>query len=458
MAPIRFTLRALSLLCLALTGSASPHQHLHRRQSGSPPSVRQGCYVDNTGGQRALSADSTGSNTMTVQQCSVFCRRHPLFGLEYGRECWCGDALGSQSRLAPDSECSFPCAGDPAQKCGAGNRLDVYQNGAYAPRTPATNIPGGARYLGCYVDNGAPHPLPSAIVSRTDMTGARCAQNCAGYRYFGTEYGQECYCGDAAPASATRVSDSECSLPCAGNDDELCGAGQRLTVYERPRNPPTVADFAYYGCHGDSTARRALRGPQANRPDMTLETCAALCAQYAWFGVEDGSQCFCGASLDPGSAAVPDGECNAPCGGNSLELCGAANRLSVYRNEGRAAAPPRNKAVVAGASASNTTFEYVSCWTDLVASRALGEEPIAADDMTVEKCAGICGSGAGSGAAGGGRAAYSFFGVEFVTQCFCGNTLGGSAAPEADCSYVCGGDGSEWCGAAERMNLYRRMA
>lgn len=454
MTSIRFTLRAASLLYLALTGSASPHLHLHRRQTpggGPGTNVRQGCYVDNAGGQRALSGDSTGSNTMTVQQCSAFCRRYQLFGLEYGSECWCGDALGSQSSLAPDSDCSFPCAGNAAQKCGAGNRLDVYQNGAYAPRRPAANIT-GAPYLGCYVDTGAPHPLPSAIISTADMTGARCAQNCAGYRYFGTEYGRECYCGNTAPSAAAKAADGDCSLPCAGNDDELCGAGQRLTVYERAQNPPAVADFEYHGCHGDATAQRALKGPQANRPDMTLETCAALCAQYAWFGVEYGSQCFCGASLDPSSAEVADGECDAPCGGNSRQLCGAANRLSVYTNVGRAAAPPRNKAVVAGASGSNTTFEYVSCWTDPVASRALGEQPVAADDMTVEKCAGICGSGAGSGAA------YAFFGVEYATQCFCGNTLGGSTAPEAECSYVCGGDGSEWCGAAERMNLYRRKA
>lgn len=437
MASVRFTTRALSLLCLALTGSASPHLHIHR-QTG-PPSVRTGCYTDNTGGQRALSADSTGTGTMSVQECSAFCRRYQLFGLEYGRECWCGNTLGSQSSQVSDSECSFPCAGNSAQKCGAGNRLDVYENGAYSPRQPAAIT--GAPYIGCYADSGAPHPLPSNIISTNDMTGAKCAQNCAGFKYFGTEYGQECYCGDTIPA--TKVSDADCSIPCAGNNDELCGAGQRLTVYERAQNPPTVADFSYHGCHRDSTSQRSLTGPQANRPDMTLETCADLCAQYGWFGVEYGSQCFCGTDL-AASAAEPelsDSECDAPCGGNSRELCGAADRLSVYTNAGRANSPPRNKITVVGSG--NTTFAYESCWKDLVSARALGDDPTASDDMTVERCAGVC-------------ASYAYFGVEYTTQCFCGNVLSGTSAPETECSYVCGGDGKEWCGAAERMNLYRR--
>lgn len=50
-----------------------------------------------------------------------------MFGTEYGRECWCGSTLQASSAVAAESDCSFPCSGDVGQKCGAGNRLSVYQ-------------------------------------------------------------------------------------------------------------------------------------------------------------------------------------------------------------------------------------------------------------------------------------------------------------------------------------------
>ncbi|KAH9995212.1 WSC-domain-containing protein [Xylariaceae sp. FL0662B] len=422
MATLLSSLRAMSLLCLLATGNTYPNS-LEARQAIS---IRQGCFIDNTDGQRALSADSFGDDAMTVEKCSTFCRRYKLFGLEYGRECWCGDTRATSSTQVNDSDCSFFCSGNPRQKCGASNRLDVYSNGAYSPRKPAAlpDIP----YTCCFVDNGDPHPLPNNITSQGDMIAAKCAQNCAGYKYFGTEYGRECYCGNIPPLN--QVPESECSLPCSGNDDELCGAGLRLSVYGG------VGSYLYHGCHIDSGSNHALTGGVLYSPNMTLQLCAGFCSEYGWFGVEYGTQCFCGTSHPSSGEAAPT-ECNMGCAGNGNQACGGANRISVFYDPARANITVFNKARVG-------VFEYTSCWIDRGEARTLSGKVYRNDEMMVESCAAFC-------------AAYTYFGVEYSTECYCGNSLANLPAPENDCrGHLCGGNADEWCGAANRLNIYTK--
>lgn len=67
---------------------------------------------------------------MAVEICATYClttKNYNLFGVEYGGECYCGNQLQPGSVAAPLSDCSFPCPGNAAEKCGAGNRLNVYQ-------------------------------------------------------------------------------------------------------------------------------------------------------------------------------------------------------------------------------------------------------------------------------------------------------------------------------------------
>ena len=67
------------------------------------------------------------------------------------------------------------------------------------------------------------------------MTLEMCYSDCApaGYKYWGVEYGGECYCGNAFGAGSVLApeGDSGCSFECPGNALEFCGAGDRLSVY-----------------------------------------------------------------------------------------------------------------------------------------------------------------------------------------------------------------------------------
>ncbi|KAF3163669.1 hypothetical protein TWF788_001520 [Orbilia oligospora] len=79
-------------------------------------------------GIRAIPNALYADDTMTVEKCAVACAAYKYFGLEYGRECWCGNVLNvsPSGGPVPAGDCSFSCKGNLAQKCGAGNRLDAY--------------------------------------------------------------------------------------------------------------------------------------------------------------------------------------------------------------------------------------------------------------------------------------------------------------------------------------------
>lgn len=85
-----------------------------------------GCQAEATGA-RALGQASFADDTMTLGRCASFCDAFVYFGAEYGRECFCGDALQAGSVQAALSDCGMRCAGDVSQFCGAGNRLELYR-------------------------------------------------------------------------------------------------------------------------------------------------------------------------------------------------------------------------------------------------------------------------------------------------------------------------------------------
>jgi hypothetical protein len=111
------------------------------------------------------------------------------------------------------------CKGDSTEICGGPNRLDVYQYGATgsspttsttapAASTPATStlatstpVPtlgnkqtvGAYTFQGCYTEATNTRALSGAsFYDYAAMTIEECAADCAGWQYFGVEYGGEC--------------------------------------------------------------------------------------------------------------------------------------------------------------------------------------------------------------------------------------------------------------------------
>jgi len=205
--------------------------------------------------------------------------------------------------------------------------------------------------------------------------------------------------------------------------------------------PSTTPDWAYIGCANESTTSvRALSGTTSLRAsNMTVEMCQAYCSskKLPLAGVEYKTECYCGITLGQGSTLGQTG-CNLPCGGDGSEICGGMSRLSVYRNS----TFPVPRVVQ---SVGSLTLR--GCFIDSSNARVLsGYAYSSSTGMSVETCAGTC---MGKG--------YTVAGVEYGTQCYCGNSIPGSSslAAESDClAMLCPGDLSEYCAAGSRILVY----
>lgn len=92
-----------------------------------------------------------------------------------------------------------------------------------------------------------------------------------------------------------------------------------------------------------------------------------------------------------------------------------------------------------------SSWSYSGCFTDKVSSRTLPLASYADDAMTESKCIGFC-----------DQKGYSFAGVEYGRECWCGYEIGSgsSQVAESDCSFPCAGGSSEPCGAGDRLNIF----
>lgn len=123
-------------------------------------------------------------------------------------ELGCGNSPSNGGTLAPEGiiGCSAPCRGNASEFCGGTNRLDVYTfNNIFtpptgtnlttsAPTTTPTSSPstGDYKYYGCQTEGSFSRALTGKGITSATMTVEFCSVFCAGYAYFGMEYGQEC--------------------------------------------------------------------------------------------------------------------------------------------------------------------------------------------------------------------------------------------------------------------------
>ncbi|KAK6086342.1 copper radical oxidase [Seiridium cupressi] len=419
------------MLLVALLGSGvlampTTDEHTITKRVG-PNFSYLDCYSEPSGG-RAIELKSTSSDAMTTEYCASFCSDYKYFGTEYSEQCFCGNQISSGSN--PTTGCTMTCKGNSSEICGDGGKLSLYINKDYVAPSVAT-ISGWA-YQGCHTEGSGERLLQEKSSTDDNMTPQKCADACSGYRYAGIEYGRECWCGDTLHGG-TYAADSDCSFLCPGDQHSFCGAGNRLTLYAVP-GPANLTGYNYKGCYVDDVNTRLFNSIRSGDDNMTVEECAAACSQYSYFGVENGNECFCGLSLNSSISPVSESQCGKPCPGNRIESCGDANRLSVYQSS-PLKTPPSNPPTV-------SKFSYKYCSHDDGDMRVLTGDRKGDNSMTVEMCAAFCTN-------------YAYFGVEYAVECFCGNTFAGSAHNESDCSYVCPGNATEFCGAASRINVYQ---
>ena len=130
---------------------------------------------------------------MTPALCQSTCaaRGFLLAGVESGSQCFCANEIASPASNTPaaEFECSTPCAGDSAQRCGAEARIYLYRY--VVPAVPW--VP-----LGCYGEEQGRilRNLVAVPGGQGNNTRQNCMESCdrGGYGYAGVEDGGQCWC------------------------------------------------------------------------------------------------------------------------------------------------------------------------------------------------------------------------------------------------------------------------
>jgi len=347
-----------------------------------------------------------------------------------------------------------------------------------------------ARYqwTGCFRDTptrNLPFQINSTPAQLQGNTNGVCQARCfaAGYVFAGTEYAQECWCGDAiANPASYRLDDGSkslnlCDIPCTGDPNENCG-GQGgymslyadITRFDIPRFLSSVSGSSATPTPGPGPGSGGSTSelwtytaclPASSLPtlkffstsSLTLQLCAGFCTGYNYFGLQSSTQCLCGDVLSSStSREQEESRCDMSCGGDAAQKCGGVSSVSVYKNRVQTPSPPSlgpgsvgsSGVVIPGIPARAGSYVWLGCYRE-VPGRVLRGPSRAVDAMTVGMCGMFC-----------SEEDTRLMGVEYGRECFCGDKLIGEtlARDVGECDMQCAGNKSEFCGAADRLGVY----
>ena len=444
-------------------------------------------YCGNSFGAGAVVAP--GGNDTTQNGCSVTCQGNPL---EY---------CGGGNRL--NAYVSVPSNTTTITTSATSSSATASSTNAPTPSTvPLTSGP--YAFVGCYSEATNGRAL-SGTANLTAKSVDNCASFCAAngpYTYFGVEYFGECYCGNSLGAGS--VPSTGCTFACSANQTQVCGGSNVLDLYKlssstnttstasvtsiasistsstfttpTPSTVPMVSGpYSFVGCYSEATTGRALSA-DANLTAKSVDNCRSYCynavnGPYTYFGVEYFGECYCGNSLGAGS--VPSTGCTFACSANQTQVCGGSNVLDLYGLTSNIKPSNTSVSTTLSATSSNlisptvtstttsTTvsatpstvplvsgpYSFVGCYSEATNNRALSD----AANLTaksVDNCAAFCKS----------SGPYTYFGVEYFGECYCGNRLNGGSVPSTGCTFPCDLNNTQICGGSNVLDLYQLTA
>jgi hypothetical protein len=388
-----------------------------------------GCYGDSNG--RTLNDKATNSNTMTVEICQAFCGSfsppYQYFGLEFAAECYCDTKLNPASKLLNPSYCNMPCKGSNSEYCGAGSVMQIYGLGNGTTSSALT------------VSVSTTRSIYTSIVTPTVSSGVNSTTRSATTTFTSTLASVASTSAPLNTSSATTTSLTSSSL----STTNLVSASSSLTslsvissVSSAP--PPThtapsvISKYTYIGCYNEIQGR-TLNAKNTVNDSMTIENCASFCPGYTFFGVEYGRECYCSNGIPITSLQVTDDRCTMICSGDSAQICGGPDGLSIYQ------VTP----ATIGNPAKVGNYTALGCYAEKPSGRAL---PLmnSSDVLTVELCAKQAATNR-----------YNYFGLEYGRECWQGDVLDGAVlSDQSHCTINCTGSALDNCGGGYFMQVY----
>ncbi|XP_071835425.1 uncharacterized protein [Apostichopus japonicus] len=173
-------------------------------------------------------------------------------------------------------------------------------------------------YLGCFKATKAELSGMMEKVGRNNMTVSMCSDFCGkgAYDNYGLQYGYRCYCGNLTEIVKNNDrAEDQCKNPCAGSPE--CGGNQVIAIYNYT---------SYVGCN--SYIPNEIMDFGGKVEYLTPTICSEICHTYKFFGVTQGSKCYC-RSVISNAQQRNDDECNElPCQGGPT--CGGSGYIASW--------------------------------------------------------------------------------------------------------------------------------
>ncbi|EPE28663.1 Quinoprotein alcohol dehydrogenase-like protein [Glarea lozoyensis ATCC 20868] len=350
----------------AITSSSSSSSSTSSSSSAAPtptgPTVKQvvgsysfqGCYNEITVGGRALQPTTTfADDGMTLEACSAFCTGKTYFGVEYGRECYCGNTLSPDSKLvANQADCNFLCPGDKYSYCGAGNRIQLYAlTPSASSSTSRSSTLSSSSSSSSLVSSSSSSSVAgsssssSAASTSASVTSSSSSSSVASSSSSSVASTSSSSSVIGSSSSSTVVSTASSSssssvIPTTSSSATLTSSSTRSSTTSTtatqtgPTIVPSVGLYNYAGCYTEGNGVRALGSASYPSDTLTVAACAASCSSFMYFGVEYGRECWCGNNFGTGALLTKDTDCSMTCAGDKNTYCGNGNRLNVYIKNG----------------------------------------------------------------------------------------------------------------------------
>ncbi|XP_046665345.1 uncharacterized protein LOC124357515 isoform X2 [Homalodisca vitripennis] len=378
-----------------------------------------GCYKDNND-DRLLTGYKQELVNNSPERCRALCyRRGYLYsGVEFGVECFCGDAHPPPPLLRADYQCSMACPDSSTQKCGGSGMISIYDTGI-------TDIRELGMKVNCFNDEDPRILQAYKIDLETTNSPRRCMNLCRslGYDYSGVEYGKECFCdNDVHTKSIRDAPDEVCNTTCSGDVFQNCGGNWRLIVYRTGLSDPGPVPKRV-GClevtASDTSVMDSYR--QGYRVTTTSDNCAKLCYNKGFYfsTLVTSTECWCDNKTPPQTQSVGEEDCE--------------ENLAVVYNTGY---------TINNHPGGND--DYIGCFRSYSTTPLGGFHKKFETQLTPEKCTELC-----------FKKGYLYSGTKNNNECHCGdNRLSENKVGDDGCSSPCSGDTKKRCGGIGKLSLY----
>ena len=204
-----------------------------------------------------------------------------------------------------------------------------------------------------------------------------------------------------------------------------------------PLLPNGQGQFKYAGCWKDNTPDRQLSNQLFGDDNLLIPQCIKACADqgYVFCGMQYHRECWGGNQIP--TVLANDSDCNFGCAGNLKQMCGGngddgvGTYISLFGDslkwDGNTTRPP---VVGPFVNPGVDGFTSIGCYTEATDGRALSSGA-QTDKKTVKNCVDACKANS-----------YTYAGVEYGGECWCGNEFSAGAVPvpDTDCKMTCNGE------------------